>query len=85
MRKARKTTPPSASLTPPLAGEAKGKAGRRIVVEHPVHGRHVAKGVKDKLQAVQRAAKAWGLQWSTIARECTFTEVKEDDAVDGGR
>ena len=61
------------------------KVGRRIVVEHPVHGRHEAEGVKDRLQAVQSAAKAWGgLQWSTIARECTFTEVKANDAVDSG-
>lgn len=55
------------------------------MVEHPVYGRHEAEGVKDRLQAVQSAAKAWGgLQWSTIARECTFTEVKANDAVDSG-
>lgn len=55
-----------------------------IEVEHPVHGTYTAEGVKDKLQAVQRAAKAWGgLQWSKIAKECRFTEVKQDAALDG--
>lgn len=71
--------------TVPLTSGTKRGTERRIVVEHQVHGRHEAEGVKDRLQAVQSAAKAWGgLQWSTIARECTFTEVKANDAVDSG-
>lgn len=71
MRKARKIVPSSAPTghLPP-----KGKALRTIVVTHPVHGSFRAAGVRDKLQAVQAAAKAWKLQWSKIAKECTFTD-----------
>lgn len=73
-----------AALTAPAAPvvvKAKAK-GRVIVVKHPEHGTYTAKGVKDNLQAVIAAARAWGLQWSKIARECEFTEGK-DDVVDG--
>lgn len=50
------------------------RALRDIVVTHPVHGTYTARQVRDKLQAVQAAAKAWKLQWSKIAKECTFTD-----------
>lgn len=46
---------------------------KTYTVWHPEHGEFTAKGVRDKLQAVQAAAKAWGLQWSAIARECVFS------------
>ena len=63
--------PQSAPQTAPFA-----QGGRCIEVCHPVYGTYTAEGVKDKLQAVQKAAKAWGgLQWSKIARECEFRET----------
>lgn len=55
---------------------------KNIEVEHPVHGKFLAEGVKDRMQAVQAAARAWGRQWSDIARACSFREVKPD-GVDG--
>lgn len=55
---------------------------KTIAVKHPVHGTYIADGVKDKLQAVQRAAKVWNRQWSDLAKECTFREVRTG-AVDG--
>lgn len=69
--------PQTALPTAPSSKGAKaaGKALRTIVVAHPIHGEFKAAGVRDKLQAVQAAAKAWGgLQWSKIAKECTFTD-----------
>ena len=48
---------------------------KTIEVEHPVHGKFRAEGVKDRMQAVQAAAKEWGRQWSDIARACMFREV----------
>ena len=78
MSRAKKyATSPTFRVTSPQ-GEAKRRV---IVVKHPEHGTYTAKGVKDNLQAVIAAARAWGLQWSKIARECEFTEGK-DDAVD---
>ena len=41
---------------------------KTIEVEHPVHGKFRAEGVKDRMQAVQAAAKTWGVQWSEVAR-----------------
>lgn len=60
------------------------KTPRTITVEHPEHGGYTAVGVKDKLQAVQDAARVWKRPWSKIAKECTFTEEKggEDDVVE---
>lgn len=69
---------PSASEREPerKAGDGYGKGrGKNIAVTHPERGEFVARGVKDRLQAVQQAAKEWGLQWSAIARECSFREV----------
>lgn len=54
----------------------KGKRSlKTITVIHPTYGRVVAEKVVDNLSAVQAAAKKWGLQWSKIARECTFEDV----------
>lgn len=47
---------------------------REILVHHPVKGGYLAEGVADKLEAAQRAAKAWGLQWSVVAKESQFYE-----------
>lgn len=52
------------------------KRGRVIVVKHPEHGTYTAKGVKDNLQAVIAAAREWKVQWSKIARKCTFEEAE---------
>lgn len=63
------------------------KGMRCYTVTHPTLGTVHAINVRDKLEAVQNAAKAWGgIQWSRLARECvikdcTIEEV-EDDAVD---
>lgn len=51
---------------------------RTIEVSHPAYGTYRAEGAADKLAAVQQAARAWGgLQWSRIARECSFREAPE--------
>ncbi len=55
------------------------KALRTIVVSHPIHGTFRAVHARDKLQAVQAAAKAWKLQWSIVAKECTFTDDLDAD------
>ena len=74
-KKKKKASEPAAQCIVP-----RPKTGRVIEVKHPVHGTYTAKEVKDRLQAVQAAAKAWGgLQWSKIARECEFREVQADD------
>lgn len=92
MKKSRETAPVSfhAGHTP-----IREKPMRTIIVEHPIYGRFKAVGVRDKLQAVQAAAKSWtlqagasqrnrgdSLQWSKIAKECTFTEGRAEDALD---
>lgn len=55
---------------------------RTITVVHPTHGTYMARNVRDKLSAVQAAARAWGLQWSQIARECEFTEGEDNAEAD---
>lgn len=49
--------------------------GRTIKVIHPAHGVYTAEGVKDKYEAVIRAAKSWGEQWSTVAKNVEYEEV----------
>ena len=39
-------------------------------VKHPVHGEIEVEAV-DRLRAVAAAGRAWGVPWTTIARECT--------------
>lgn len=78
MKKTGKITPPSVyagTSQRPAMGRLQRKALRTIVVTHPVYGRFEAVGVRDKLQAVQAAAKEWKLQWSKIAKECAFTDA----------
>lgn len=72
-----KTKKYAASSAPaaPVVVKVKAK-GRVIVVKHPEHGTYTAKGVKDNLQAVIAAAREWKVQWSKIARECTFEEAE---------
>lgn len=53
--------------------------GKVIEVAHPEYGTYRAQGVRDRLQAMQQAARAWKTPWSEIARECRFEEVKQDD------
>lgn len=38
-------------------------------VKHPVHGEIEVEAV-DRLRAVAAAGRAWGVPWTTIAREC---------------
>ena len=49
-------------------------ARRDITVRHPKYGSTTVKAARDKLDAVTEAARRWGAQWSTVARECTFEE-----------
>ena len=51
---------------------------RTILVVHPEKGEFRAERVRDKLEAAQRAARAWGLQWSWVARACSFHEKGEE-------
>ena len=57
---------------------------RSYSITHPTLGTISVLNVRDKLEAVQKAAKTWGgLQWSRLARECiiqdcTFEEVTDD-------
>lgn len=48
---------------------------RTITVIHPEHGSYEAAGVQDKMEAVIRAAKSWGEQWSEVAKKATYEEV----------
>lgn len=50
------------------------KENRDILVVHPRYGTFEARNVQTKMDAAIRAAKAWGLQWSVVARECDFKE-----------
>lgn len=43
---------------------------KTILVEHPERGIFAAEGVRNPLEAVQAAAKHWGVQWSMVARNC---------------
>lgn len=38
-------------------------------VKHPVHGEIEAEA-EDRLRAVAAAGRAWGVPWTTIARDC---------------
>lgn len=40
-------------------------------VKHPEHG-EVNVVAKDRLTAAAAAAKAWGVRWTSIARECSY-------------
>ena len=42
-----------------------------VTVLHPVHGAFRSTS-SDKLTAMREAARAWGLQWSELCRECTL-------------
>lgn len=54
----------------------KEKKLRCFDVRHPKLGVCSVLDVRDKLEAVQRAAKAWGgIQWSRLARECQIVET----------
>ncbi|MCD7947530.1 MAG: hypothetical protein LUG13_04425 [Oscillospiraceae bacterium] len=50
---------------------------RDMVVSHPDYGAVTVLCVRDKLEAVVDAARRWGVQWSDIARECTFTPAPD--------
>lgn len=51
---------------------------REIMVWHPVQGKFSAKNVLDKAEAAQMAAKAWGMQWSVVAKESQFYEQAQN-------
>lgn len=61
------------------------KGTKTIRVTHPLYGTYEAKGVRDKLQAVQAAAREWRLQWSSIARDCTFSSQSCEAPTEKGR
>lgn len=50
------------------------------LVKHPAHGEATARG-RNKLEAVKVAARAWGVPWTSIARECDFVELIREGAV----
>lgn len=78
MRKSKKGARSSDTLAMGCAPSGR-KALRTIIVSHPVYGSFRALHVRDKLQAVQAAAKEWKLQWSKIAKECSFTDDLDAD------
>ena len=78
MKKRKSGQPALDSITVASVERRSERTGHRIVVKHPTYGEYEALNVKDKLQAVQGAAKKWGMQWSTIARECTFLEGESE-------
>lgn len=45
-----------------------------VTVLHPVHGAFRSTS-SDKLTAMREAARAWGLQWSELCRDCTLQEA----------
>ena len=53
----------------------KEKRLRTIRVIHPECGSYTAVGVKDRMEAVIRAAKHWGVQWSQVAKVAMYQEV----------
>lgn len=53
------------------------EAGRDMYlfrVTHPVHGEAEVEA-SDRYFAVTKAAKEWGLRWSTIARDCIVMQL----------
>ena len=52
------------------------KPFKTYTVKHPAHGEFRAERVRDRLGAVIAAALEWKVQWSAIARECEFSEVR---------
>lgn len=64
------------------------RKNRSYAITHPNLGTIHVLNVRDKLEAIQHAAKVWGgLQWSRLARECVIQDctIKEvgESAVDG--
>ena len=53
--------------------EAKGEL-YLFRVSHPVHGEAEVEA-SDRYFAVTRAAKEWGLSWSTIAMDCNEMQL----------
>jgi len=47
----------------------------RYRVTHPTHGTHEA-AAEDKLRAIHAAAKAWGVPWTSVARECEYERLE---------
>ena len=67
---------------------AMSKGKRSYSITHPTLGTVNVLNVRDKLEAVQHAAKVWGgLQWSRLARECVIRDCAIEEvhgnAVDG--
>ena len=52
-------------------------AGRYCVVRHKEYGELTVNGV-NKYEAVHAAARAWGVRWTAIARECEYIVLAED-------
>ena len=45
-------------------------------VSHPAHGT-VEVRAPERLKALTRAAKHWGVPWTPIARACTIVKLEE--------
>ena len=54
-----------------------GRRARTFRVIHPKYGEYTARWVRDDLEAVIRAARSWGEQWSKVAREAEIREVED--------
>lgn len=53
-------------------------------VNHPVHGETEVEA-SDRYFAVTKAAKEWGLRWSTIARDCIVMQLSSRPVRKGKR
>lgn len=52
------------------------------LVRHKEYGELTVNGV-NKYEAVHAAARAWGVRWTAIARECEYIVLAEDTPEDG--
>ena len=61
-----------AGHSPRFAGTTK-----LYLVRHKEYGELTVNGV-NKYEAVHAAARAWGVRWTAIARECEYIVLAED-------
>ena len=57
-------------------------ATKLYLVRHKEYGELTVNGV-NKYEAVHAAARAWGVRWTAIARECEYIALAEDTSEAG--
>lgn len=73
------TVKPATFDVPGKDGKPKAIPGttKLYLVRHKEYGELTVNGV-NKYEAVHAAARAWGVRWTAIARECEYIVLAED-------